>query len=149
MENFVVVVNGTPNEMPQLILTNGEQHVDAPADREPDGIDVDFPDVLADLDVETLPDDVVEYARVRLGETEESRTKLLAELEDMIYGECDKDHLSVGRVRGLFRGAHRNPRPDALAFARAAEPYGTGGCARARDGPCASPTPAREPRSLA
>lgn len=56
-------------------------------DSEPVGTDVDFPDVLADLDLDTVPDEVAEYGRVRLGETEESRTRLLAELEDMIYGK--------------------------------------------------------------
>lgn len=71
--------------MPQLILSNSVQLFSAGDD--PVGTDVDFPDVLADLDLESTPDDVLEYARVRLGETEESRTKLLSELEDMIYGE--------------------------------------------------------------
>lgn len=77
--------------MPQLILTNNGGGGELVGDErpEPAGTDVDFPDVLADLDVddETVPDDVAEYARVRLGETDESRTKLLAELEDMIYGK--------------------------------------------------------------
>lgn len=77
--------------MSQLVLSNVEQRtigsVDGPADCRPVGTDIDFPDVLADLDLETVPDDVVEYGRVRLGETEETRTRLLAELEDMIYGE--------------------------------------------------------------
>lgn len=68
--------------MPQLILSDGER-----SDDEPAGADADFPDVMADLDLETVPDDVVEYARIRIGETEESRTRLLAELEDMIYGK--------------------------------------------------------------
>jgi len=79
--------------MPQLILSNSERIAPTTAvavdDRTPVGTDVDFPDVLADLnvDVDVLPDDVIEYGRVRVGETEESRTKLLAELEDMIYGK--------------------------------------------------------------
>jgi len=73
-------------KMPQLIVSNGERF---DLNREPAGTDADFPDVLADLDLDTVPDEVVEYARVRLGETEESRTKLLAELEDMIYEKGD------------------------------------------------------------
>lgn len=79
-----------PPKMPQLILSNSERIAPAAVivdDHKPVGTDVNFPDVLADLDVESLPDDVVEYGRVRVGETEESRTRLLAELEDMIYGE--------------------------------------------------------------
>jgi len=75
--------------MPQLILANSERIAAVVDDQKPVGTDADFPDVLADLDVvaDELPDDVVEYGRVRVGETEESRTRLLAELEDMIYGE--------------------------------------------------------------
>ncbi|VVC36959.1 Cellular retinaldehyde binding/alpha-tocopherol transport,CRAL-TRIO lipid binding domain,CRAL/TRIO, N- [Cinara cedri] len=73
--------------MPQLILS-GNGHILSSGDY-PVGTDVEYPDVLADLDLESTPDDVLEYARVRLGETEESRTKLLAELEDMIYEKGD------------------------------------------------------------
>lgn len=77
--------------MPQLILSNSERIAPAAViadDRKPVvGTDVDFPDVLADLDVNAMPDDVIEYGRVRVGETEESRTRLVAELEDMIYGK--------------------------------------------------------------
>ncbi|XP_060846992.1 alpha-tocopherol transfer protein-like [Rhopalosiphum padi] len=78
--------------MPQLILSNSERIAPAAVivdDHKPVGTDVNFPDVLADLDVESLPDDVVEYGRVRVGETEESRTRLVAELEDMIYERGD------------------------------------------------------------
>lgn len=75
--------------MPQLILANSERIAAVVDDHKPVGTDADFPDVLADLDVDSdeLPDEVVEYGRVRVGETEESRTRLVAELEDMIYGE--------------------------------------------------------------
>lgn len=79
--------------MPQVILSNSNsEHIISASGVdvdgfEPVGTDVDFPDVLADLDLETVPDDVAEYGRVRLGETDESKTKLLAELEDMIYGK--------------------------------------------------------------
>jgi len=78
--------------MPQLLSSNSERiapTADVVDGHKPVGTDVDFPDVLADLkvDVDELPDDVVEYGRARVGETEESRTRLLAELEDMIYGE--------------------------------------------------------------
>lgn len=79
-----------PENMPQLILSNSERiapAADIADDRKPVGTDVDFPDVLADLDVNAMPDDVIEYGRVRVGETEESRTRLVAELEDMIYGK--------------------------------------------------------------
>jgi len=86
--------------MPQVLLSNSE--LIAPTavvvdDHKPVGTDVDFPDVLADLkvDVDELPDDVVEYGRARVGETEESRTRLLAELEDMIYGEHVPDSHTV------------------------------------------------------
>lgn len=69
--------------MPQLIVnSNAGECVEHSGT-----IDVDFPDVLADLDVEVIPDEVIEYGRQRIGETEETRTKLLAELEDMIYGK--------------------------------------------------------------
>lgn len=87
--------------MSQLILSNVEERnigsVDGPTD--PVGTDIDFPDVLADLDLETVPDDVVEYGRVRLGETEETRTRLLAELEDMIYGEHRNYYLIIPIIR--------------------------------------------------
>lgn len=76
--------------MSQVILSNSERAaIVAPTDvfDEPVGTDTDFPDVLADLDLHAIPDDVVEYGRVRIGETEETRTKLLAELEDMVYGK--------------------------------------------------------------
>ncbi|XP_050438045.1 alpha-tocopherol transfer protein [Adelges cooleyi] len=63
------------------------------------GTSVDFPDVLADLDLETITEDAAEYARVRLGETEESRTQLLAELEDMIY---EKGEITPHRMDELF-----------------------------------------------
>lgn len=72
--------------MPQLdvVSSGGDLVVDNNDDLHGEPAD----DVLADLDLqETVPDDVAEYARVRVGETEESRTKLLAELEDMIYGK--------------------------------------------------------------
>lgn len=80
--------------MSQVILSSSERNIVAPASVDDDhdvfgpvGTDVDFPDVLADLDLETVPEEVAEYGRVRIGETEESRTKLLAELEDMVYGK--------------------------------------------------------------
>lgn len=75
-----------PNNSERIAPIGGGNDVDH-RDFEPVGTDVDFPDVLADLDLETVPDEVAEYGRVRLGETEESRTQLLAELEDMIYGK--------------------------------------------------------------
>lgn len=83
--------------MPQLILANSERIAAVVDDHKPIGTDAGFPDVLADLDVDVdeLPADVVEYARVRVGETEESRTRLLAELEDMIYGERACGYLYV------------------------------------------------------
>lgn len=71
--------------MPQLIVSNSENvTIAATGDRKDEPIGTG--DDLAVLDIDTVPDDVAEYARVRLGETEENRTKLLAELEDMIYG---------------------------------------------------------------
>lgn len=85
--------------MPQLILNDG-----ADVRHEPVGTDADFPDVLADLDMDedSVPDSVAEYARVRLGETDESRTRLLAELEDMIYGK-QPARVVFGTVRGRSR----------------------------------------------
>lgn len=93
--------------MPQLILSNSERIAPAAVvvdDHKPVGTDVDFPDVLADLDVDVkeLPDYVVEYGRVRVGETEESRTRLVAELEDMIYGE----HLPLQSFRSIQQAAN-------------------------------------------
>lgn len=89
--------------MPQLILSNAEERIVDPSstvDRAyPVGTDVDFPDVLADLDVDGIPEEVTEYGRTRLGETEESRTKLLAELEDMIYGKHSAAALHVSSKR--------------------------------------------------
>lgn len=82
--------------MPQLIVSStgverignedgGRREPAAMPDAAPD--DNCITDVMADLDLGPVPDDVAEYARVRIGETDESRTRLLAELEDMIYGE--------------------------------------------------------------
>lgn len=48
----------------------------------------DLDDVVADLDLETIPPEVAEYARTELGETEELKTRAISELQDMIYGEC-------------------------------------------------------------
>ncbi|XP_024082535.1 alpha-tocopherol transfer protein-like [Cimex lectularius] len=42
-------------------------------------------DVEADLDLCTVPDDVKEFARVRLGETPEKRMEMLDELRELIY----------------------------------------------------------------
>lgn len=42
-------------------------------------------DVEAALDLETIPDDVAEYARVRLGETPENRTQMVEDLRELIY----------------------------------------------------------------
>lgn len=47
----------------------------------------DLEDVLADLDLETIPPEVQEYARTELGESEEVKTRTISELQDMIYGE--------------------------------------------------------------
>ncbi|KAK9511078.1 hypothetical protein O3M35_005712 [Rhynocoris fuscipes] len=46
-------------------------------------------DVEAALDLVTIPDDVKEYARVRLGETPETRTQMLEELRELIYQRGD------------------------------------------------------------
>ncbi|XP_050527190.1 alpha-tocopherol transfer protein-like [Daktulosphaira vitifoliae] len=63
--------------MPQLISDD--------TDFTPTESSDDFPDVIAQLDLDTISEQTKQYARDRVGETEESRTKLLAELEDMIY----------------------------------------------------------------
>lgn len=47
----------------------------------------DLDDVVADLDLETIPPEVAEYARTELGETDELKTRTISELQDMIYGE--------------------------------------------------------------
>ncbi|XP_073987406.1 alpha-tocopherol transfer protein-like isoform X3 [Rhodnius prolixus] len=46
-------------------------------------------DVEAALDLETIPDDVAEYARVRLGETPENRTQMVEDLRELIYQRGD------------------------------------------------------------
>lgn len=71
--------------MAQLLVSNGER-VATIAAADKGGPPMGADDDLALLDLDGIPDDVAEYARNRLGETEETRTKLLAELEDMIYG---------------------------------------------------------------
>lgn len=48
----------------------------------------DLDDVVADLDLETIPPEVAEYARTEIGETDELKTRTISELQDMIYGEC-------------------------------------------------------------
>lgn len=98
--------------MSQVILSNSERNIVAPANVddvfEPVGTDVDFPDVLADLDLETIPEEVAEYGRVRIGETEESRTKLLAELEDMIYekGDVTPHRMDANFLLRFLRARH-------------------------------------------
>lgn len=47
-------------------------------------------DVVADLDLTTIPPEVEEYARNELGETEEMKTRTISELRDMIYGKWYK-----------------------------------------------------------
>lgn len=47
----------------------------------------DLEDVMADLDLVTIPPEVEEYARTELGETEEIKTRTISELQDLIYGE--------------------------------------------------------------
>lgn len=42
-------------------------------------------DVEAALDLKGIPDDVAEYARVRLGETPEKRMEALEDLRELIY----------------------------------------------------------------
>ncbi|KAK7579682.1 hypothetical protein V9T40_000311 [Parthenolecanium corni] len=49
----------------------------------------DLDDVVADLDLETIPPEVAEYARTELGETEELKTRAISELQDMIYERAD------------------------------------------------------------
>lgn len=46
----------------------------------------DLEDVVADLDLVSIPPEVEEYARSELGETEEVKTRTISELQDMIYG---------------------------------------------------------------
>lgn len=46
-------------------------------------------DVQAALDLHSIPEDVAEYARVRLGETPEKRTELLEDLRELIYQRGD------------------------------------------------------------
>lgn len=47
----------------------------------------DIGDVQPFLDIKHIPDEVLEYARVRLGETPDKRTELLEDLREMIYRE--------------------------------------------------------------
>ncbi|XP_065200309.1 alpha-tocopherol transfer protein-like [Planococcus citri] len=49
----------------------------------------DLDDVMADLDLETIPPEVEEYAKTELGETEEIKTRTISELQDMIYEKAD------------------------------------------------------------
>lgn len=44
-------------------------------------------DVMANLDLETIPDEVMEYAREKIGETDENKTLMISELREMIYGK--------------------------------------------------------------
>lgn len=44
-------------------------------------------DVLADLDLVNIPPEVEEYARTEVGETEETKSRTISELRDMIYGK--------------------------------------------------------------
>lgn len=46
-------------------------------------------DVEAALDLQGIPEEVAEYARVRLGETPEKRTELLEDLRELIYQKGD------------------------------------------------------------
>ncbi|XP_014285848.1 alpha-tocopherol transfer protein isoform X1 [Halyomorpha halys] len=49
----------------------------------------DIGDVQPFLDIKHVPDEVIEYARVRLGETPDKRTELLEDLREMIYQRGD------------------------------------------------------------
>lgn len=52
-----------------------------------DGEEVcDLDDVLADLDLITIPTEVQEYAEIHLGENEEMIQKSIQELQDIIEG---------------------------------------------------------------
>ncbi|XP_018902394.1 alpha-tocopherol transfer protein isoform X2 [Bemisia tabaci] len=46
-------------------------------------------DVMANLDLETIPDEVMEYAREKIGETDENKTLMISELREMIYERGD------------------------------------------------------------
>lgn len=52
-------------------------------------------DVEAALDLKGIPDDVAEYARVRLGETPEKRTEMLEDLRELIYQRGDIEPLRM------------------------------------------------------
>lgn len=52
-------------------------------------------DVEAALDLQGIPDDVKEYARTRLGETEEIKTLMAEELRELIYQRGDFEPLRM------------------------------------------------------
>lgn len=52
----------------------------------PSKVKDDVGDVETNLDLVTVPEDVKQYAREKLGETPETTLQTLQELRDMIYG---------------------------------------------------------------